>query len=721
MPLNSPTHAEIHELVSLFNKRRFGDAGRLAHAMTQQHPGFGLGWKVLGAALRQDGQAQAALGCLQKAVALSPQDAEARSNMGNVLMDLGRLDEAIASHQQAVQLQPDFAPAHNNLGNVWRQRGQLANAEASYRSALALNPGHVQAMSNLGLTLKDQQRLAEARDILLKATQLDPGFAQAWGHLGVTLTDMGCLAEAEAAFAQAIRLDPQDAYAHTHLGVALRNMARLAEAQASLQRAIAIAPDHAQAHNTLGAVLNDLGMPEAAMACYRRALALDGHYFGAITNLATTLTSLGHFEEGLRYFEQALQLKPGFREAHDNLLFALNYHPDMPAPQIYSAYQRFDQLLGAPLLQTAPAAARPASPSRRLRVGYLSPDLRRHSCRHFVEPLLANHDQAAFEVFAYSELAHEDDVTQGLKRHCAHWLTTWGMTDEALAQRVRDDGIDILVDLAGHTAGNRLAVFARKPAPVSVSWLGYGYTTGLRAIDHFLTDWHMAPSGSESLFSESPWRLGRVALAYRPTDAMGPVSPLPAQQRGYVTFGSFTRAIRINHHTVRVWSALLKRVANARLVVDSRDFHSPQMQQQLLARFAAHGIAADRLSIGHHSPPWDLMRDVDICLDCFPHNSGTTLLEGLYMGLPFVTLAGRASVGLLGSAILQGLGRPEWIARTEDEYIHLASTLAMAPDALAEIRSGLRASLKASPLMDETGFARQVENAYRQMWHQLHT
>jgi predicted O-linked N-acetylglucosamine transferase (SPINDLY family) len=292
------------------------------------------------------------------------------------------------------------------------------------------------------------------------------------------------------------------------------------------------------------------------------------------------------------------------------------------------------------------------------------------------------------------------------------------MSDDALAERIREDGIDVLVDLAGQTKGNRLLVFARKPAPVSVSWLGYGYTTGVSAIDYLLTDEASAPPGSEHLFAEAPWRLATPGYAYRPAEGMGEVNGLPALERGHVTFGTLTRSVRINHRVVRVWAEILKRLPDARLVIDSVHYHDELQRQAMVKRFSEEGVAASRLDIGFHTPPWDVLRGMDIGLDCFPHNSGTTLFESLYLGVPFVTLAGRPSVGRLGSSILEGVGHPEWITHSEEEYIEKAVALASDLPALAAIRAGLRGQMQASALMDEAGFARKVEAAYRAMFEQ---
>ena len=291
-----------------------------------------------------------------------------------------------------------------------------------------------------------------------------------------------------------------------------------------------------------------------------------------------------------------------------------------------------------------------------------------------------------------------------------------GMTDAALADRIRADGIDVLVELAGHTAHNRLRAFARKPAPVSLSWMGFGYTTGLGAIDYFLTDSASAPEGSEELFAERLWRLPTSAWAYRPAEGMGSVNALPALAGGHVTFGTLTRSVRINHRSIRVWSQILLRVARSRLVIDSGNYRDEGMRSALFEKFAVHGVAPERLAIGYHSPPWDVLSSMDIGLDCFPHNSGTTLFESLYMGVPFITLAGRPSVGRLGSSILHGVGHPEWIAANEEEYVEKAIELASDLPRLARLRAGLRTETEASPLRDEAGFARAVEAAYREMF-----
>ena len=777
----APTPVEMHQLAVLFNARRHEEAEGGARLLLEQYPDSGFAWKVLGAALQEQGKD--ALSALQKAVELLPDDAEAHNNLGNALRDRGQLDDAEASYRRALQIKPDFAMAHNNLGNALQDRGQHNDAVASYRRALEIKPDYAEAHYNIGFILKDLGQLDDAVASYRRALEIKPDYAEAHLNLGAAQQDLGRLEEAVVSYRRALEAKPNDAKAHNNLGVALQELGQIDNAVASYRRALEIKPDYAEAYLNLGAAQKDLGYLDEAVQSYHRALEIKPDYAEAYLNLGVaqqdlgqlddaavsyrcalkikhddnalknlanislvqdhldeaetsyrraleinhddidahnnfgnTMLALGQNDEAIASFRRALEIKTDHAAMYSNLLFALNYHPDKSGAEIYAAYREYDERFCLPHRTEWRAHSNSRTTQRRLKVGYVSPDFRMHSCRNFLEPLLVHHDKNAVEVYAHAELAREDEVSARYRGYVDHWVPTRGMSDDALTERIRADGIDILVDLAGHTAQNRLRVFARKPAPVSISWMGYGYTTGLTAIDYFLSDEAFTPEGSEGLFSETPWCLETPGYAFRPSEGMGSVSSLPALERGYVTFGTLTRAVRINHRTIRVWSEILKAVPNSRLLIDSRNFKDPVIQERLATRFAAYGIGRDRLEIGYHSPPWDVLRGLDIGLDCFPHNSGTTLLEALYMGVPFVTLAGRPSVGRLGSSILEGAGHPEWIAGSEDDYVAKAVKLASDIVRLSKIRSELRDQVESSPLRDEEGFARKVEDAYRRMW-----
>lgn len=569
----------------------------------------------------------------------------------------------------------------------------------------------------LGLALLAQGKNQEAVIPLLKVVEICPADGDNLNTLGLAYIKQCRLVEAEFSFRLANHFVPQQSQALSNLGMALQMRGRLDQAAVCLRQCLAQDERSPAAHLNLSVVLDKLGRPEEAEASVRRALQIKPDFVLALVNLGYQLKDQCRIEEAEACIRQALALDPKAAEAHSNLLYILNYHPDRSPEEIFSAYQEYNRQLGLPFRAHWKAHANSRETRRRLKVGYVCPVFGIHSTRHFLEPLLAHHDHGRVEVVAYSEsISEHDGTTWRYRSYFDQWVATSGMSDDALAARIRADGIDVLVDIAGHTFGNRLGVFARKPAPVSLHWLDFGYTTGLTAIDYYLTDYATVPPGSEALFSEEPWRLPVPALAYRPAPDMGPVGPLPALQRGGITFGTLTRAIRINHRTVRVWVEILGRVPGSRLVINSSDFKGAAAQEAMAQKFSAYGIARHRLDFGFSSPPWDVLREIDIGLDCFPHNSGTTLFEMLYMGVPYVTLAGRPSVGRLGSAILEGIGHPEWIAWSEQEYVEKVVALAKDSVGLAHVRASLRAEMQASAVMDEAGFARHVEEAYVKMF-----
>ncbi len=626
----------------------------------------------------------------------------------------GRFEEAARLARSLTVRFPRQGFGWKVLGHVTQLQGQLEEALKSLQKAAELLPADVEVHSIQGNILLGLGRSSAAETSYRRALKIKPDFAEIHNNLGVALHNLGQLAGAVASCRRATEIKPDFAGAHCNLGNALRDLGQFDAAAASYRRAIEIAPDLAEAHNNLGTVLRDLGQLDNALASYRRALEIKPNYPEAHNNLGLALQIQGKLDEAAACLRHALQIKPEYIAAHSNLLYCLNYHPDLSPEAIFAEYRCWNEQHARPLRQNEPHANR-RDPNRRLRIGYVSPDLRQHSARYFIEPLLARHDKTRFEIFAYAQVLAEDSVSARFKTYVDHWCNTTGMRDAQMAERIRRDEIDILIDLAGHTSGNRLLVFARKPAPIQVSWLGYGYTTGLDAIDYLLADGEFAPPGCERLFSEKLVRLPRWA-AYRPAQGMGDAGPLPSLMTGTVSFGALSRTVRLNHRVIRTWAAILQRVPGSRLILDSSDLRSAGMQADMRERFAAHGIGAERLELGYRSPPWDVLRKIDVGLDCFPHNSGTTLFENLYLGVPSVTLAERPSVGRIGAAILTAMGHPEWIATSEQDYIDRAVALASDTGRLASLRAGLRGEMEASALMDEAALARSIEEAYSTMW-----
>ncbi|MBK1642766.1 glycosyltransferase [Chromatium okenii] len=596
------------------------------------------------------------------------------------------------------------------------RKGQFFEAESLARHLVEQYPKDSFSWKALGTILFKRRLFEDALEALSKAVNLTADDAELLNNLGNTLQHLNRPDEALFCYRRSLELNPDYAVVHSSIATTLSSLGFKNEAIDSHRRALALDPNLVDSLNALGVVLKETGRLDEALKYLRKSLELNPQYAEGYNNLGTALQELGKIDEAIFAYRQAFQLNADLTVGYSNLLFALNYHPDKPAEEVFTEYQKFDKNVGDQGRVFWFKHSNNPDPNRCLRIGYVSPDFRSHSTRYFLEPLLAHHDQSDIEVIAYAELKVEDDVTARYRQHVDHWVTTRGLSDASLTKQIRADGIDILVDLAGQTADNRLTVFARRPAPIAVSWLGYGYTTGLSAIDYFLTDDIMAPIGSEHLFAETPWRIAVPSMVYRPNMNMGNVSSLPALGSGIITFGTLTRGIRINHHVVRVWSTILQRLPKSRLMIQSGTFTTQSMQNLIIEQFSAYGIAPERLDVGCRTPSCDVLRDTDISLDCFPHNSGTTLIESLYMGVPFITLAARPSVGRIGSTILHGAGHPEWIAHDEEDYIEKAIALASDLPRLAAIRASLRAELEASPWRDEVGFAKRVEQAYRNMW-----
>lgn len=591
------------------------------------------------------------------------------------------------------------------------------NARVLSASGHQPNPGQAIAPQAIRLhELMSRKAYLEAEPIARRLTKTAPKFWDAWEALTIALFSTARVPQALLPALTTLELAPADPQSYVLLAAVMTQLGRSAEAIGASRRAVELAPQSAETHSALADALATERRYHEAEASNKAAIALDPNHRKARINLCKTYIDAGEVSKAERAARDAVAAFPTDPTPRNNLLFALNYSDERSAEEVFQAYHECNtDLFGALQAGWKPHKNSRTLP-RKLKVGYVSPDFRQHSGNYFIEPLFQHHDRSQFELTAYAELTTEDDTTQRLKTYFDHWVPTTTLTDAQLAERIRADGIDVLIDVAGHTGGNRLGAFARKPAPVSLTWLGFGYSTGLTAIDYIMSDDVMVPEGSEHLFSETPWRLPNSNFIYRPNPAMGDYGDLPALTNGYVTLGTLTRAIRMNDRTVQVWSEILRRLPEGRLMVDSNSYRDGPMREQLIARFAAQGIDRSRLMIGCHSPPWDVLRSMDIGLDCFPHNSGVTLVETLYMGVPYVTLADRPSVGRIGGSVLQGIGHPEWIAHDEEDYIRKVVALARDLPALSRIRAALRDDMRNSPLMDEPAFARKFETALTGMF-----
>jgi predicted O-linked N-acetylglucosamine transferase (SPINDLY family) len=599
------------------------------------------------------------------------------------------------------------------------QSGDSDGAEARYRRLLARDPAHAGALHYLGVLANQRGEPAVAAGLIGQALALAPDDAAAHNNLGMVLGDLGQTDEEIACYRRALALSPHWPEARCNLGDALAGQDRPAEAEREYRQVLAHHPDHVEARVRLAGTLRAQGRFDEAITQFRRAVTGRPDHAGAWNNLGATLREAGDAPAACAAYREALRLRPELTVAHSNLLLALHSLPEMTPAELATEHRAFGRLHARP---SASRAAGPDTPKTRLRVGYVSPDFREHSVSAFFEPLLDHHDRQTIEVVCYSCVRTPDAVTDRLRRKADLWVSLTGLDDDAAEARIRADAVDILVDLAGHTAGNRLPLLARRPAPIQVSWLGYPNTTGLPTMDYRLVDGISDPEGeSDALATETLIRLPRGFLCYRPPDAAGPVSPLPMLATGTVTFGCFNTPAKLNAAVIRVWAALLRRLPGARLLLKGRGFGERQLATRLGALFEAEGIAADRIlqrpitpSPAEHLACYDA---VDIALDPFPYNGTTTTCEALWMGVPVVTLRGAGHAGRVGTSLLTGIGLAGLAAATVDDYVEIAAALAADPTALAVTRAGLRDRMRRAPLCDGAGFARQVETAYRDMAH----
>jgi protein O-GlcNAc transferase len=700
------------------------DMGRLDEAEAtlrlalQINPDFADAHCNLGATLEALGRLDEAEASYRRALEANPKFARAHSNLGIVLKDLGRLNEAEASYRKALEIEPDIVEARINLGNTLKELGRPDEAEASYREAIRISPNSAEAHYNLGISLHDRGRQVEAAASYRKALEIKPDYTEAHNNLAVAQKDVWQLDEAMASCRRALEINPEYVEAHNNLGTILRSAGRLAEAEASYRRALAIDPNYSKAHSNLSVVQKDLGRLDEAMASCHRALEIDPECTEAHLNLGNILQDLWQLDEAVARYRRALEIKPDFAAARSNLLFCLSHDETVDAQELFAEHCRFGEQFEARLRPNWPQHRNSRDPERCLQIGFVSADLCDHSVAYFIEPVLAHlaaYPQLSLHAF-YND-AIEDLVTQRLRKHLKHWHAIAGLADEVVAQEVRDAGIDILIDLSGHTGGNRLLTFARKPAPIQASWMGYPGTSGMQAMDYYLADRFFLPNerfGEQ--FTEAFARLPASApfLPYQEAPA---VNTLPALSNGYMTFGSFNRASKISRSIVALWSKLLRALPNSRLLLAGMP--AADKEGTLIEWFAQEGIERSRLSF-HVRSDMDhylaLHHQVDICLDTFPYNGGTTTLHALWMGAPTLTLAGSTPASRSGASVLGHVGLETFVADDAEDFVRKGLSWVSNLAALQDIRAGLRERFAKSAMSQPELIAESLQRAFRIMW-----
>ncbi|HYG89648.1 MAG TPA: tetratricopeptide repeat protein [Azospirillum sp.] len=702
---------------------RADDALADATAAVRLNPALGAAHGLRARLLFARGDHAGAVEAARHALALGPARDELRYILVDALRRGSRWPEAEAAALESLRAAPGMTGLWTMLGLVRHALGRRAEAVEAANRALALEPGLMAAHVNRANSLARLRRREEAVTAFRRALVLDPANSEAALSLGSVLTDLGRWREVPVLLA-AVRPNaaihaPDLAHAWHRAGQAAQRGGDPASSIHAFRNAARLEPDNAAHHGQLASTLAMAGHHGEAVAAFRRALALAPGNGRLAANLATALVTEGRADEAASLFRLTLPFQEEPHKGHSNLLFARQYQPGVTPAQHRAEHRAWYERHAAGLSGPSPVFPNRPLPERRLRIGFVSADLGRHPVGYFLAPFLAAHDRGGFAVFCYSNRAQEDAMSAELKRHAEGWRRVDGLSDEDLAAAIRADAIDILVDLSGHTAAHRLLVFARRPAPVQVTWLGYVNTTGMPVIDGFIGGGVETPPGAESWFEERLQRLPEGRFCYRPPDEAPDVVPPPSAREGRVTFGSFNTLAKLSQPTVALWARVLAAVPGSRLVLKARPLGDITVRRRIRARFAAAGLEPDRLELRPWSPYVSMLAeygDLDIALDPLPFSGGLTSCEALWMGVPVITwpsdtLASRQTAGFLTL-----IGLPELVADSPGGYVEAARALARDPDRLAALRAGMRARMRGSPLLDGPRFARALEAALRRMW-----
>jgi predicted O-linked N-acetylglucosamine transferase (SPINDLY family) len=604
------------------------------------------------------------------------------------LKNEGRLGEARAAIERHLRAAPGDADATHLLGMIAFQQGDLHAAHQWMLRSTELSPRQAMFRINLAAVLGNLQRPREAIEQLQVGVSLPGGDrAELHNNIGVAHERLGELRQAAESFRRALALKPDYAEAYAHLGNTLRKASRHDEAAQSYQKALRLQPRSAKVLDALAGCHAELGDAAAAIRCYRGVVELEPH-------------------------------SPGHRSA---MLYTLHYDPDLDAKALYEEHRKWDVFHVKESFRNR-AHPNDRDPARKLRIGYVSPDFREHTPPRFMSGAFAHHDPGRFELYCYSDVEKPDEVTAFLRGKVEVWRDVLGMSDERVDELIAEDRIDILVDVRGHAANNRMTLFARKPAPVQATMVAYFNTTGLRTIDYRMTDAVQDPPGeTDALHAEKLVRLKGGCWCYWPDTDSPPVVDPPMLANGYLTFGTLNKLVKVSEPCARAWAAVLEAVPNSRLLVTAAGAERQSVARNgILRRLASAGIDPTRIVLaGKVGSRGDYLRrygGIDIALDTYPFNGITTTCDGLWMGVPTVTWSGRTIVSRSTRSILVSAGLGHLAANTMEEFVRIAVSLANNPQALRDQRRGMRQGLLSTALLDHERFTRSLESAYRRMW-----
>jgi predicted O-linked N-acetylglucosamine transferase (SPINDLY family) len=704
--------------LALHQSGSIGEAQALYRQILQQVPNHFGALQFLGVSESQSGRYEEADRLLRQAVLLDPRSAAVLSNRGVVLHELGRLDEALASFNRALAIEPNLPDAFDNRGNVLFDLERYDEALASHDSAIARRPDYAEAFNNRANALRALERFDEALASCDRAIALNPGYAKAFNNRGSALFNLGRLDEAVASYDRALGIEPSYSDAWCNRGEVLTALERFDEALASHDRALAIKADLVPAWLGRANILRTDRVAEAFGAC-ERALAVEPDSPKALTMFGLCYANLGDAANAIACFDRVLAIKPDHADAISNKIFLLDFDESSSFERHQAIRAYWWEQIGADIaIRSQLPHGNDRDPTRRIVLGYVSSDFRRHSAAFAFRPVLMGHDKMRFEVICYSCSPIEDDFTRDFQQNADAWRRAWQLSDDQLADRIRADKVDILIDLSGHTAGHRLRTFARKPAPIQITAWGHGTGTGLPTIDYLFSDPILIPAAVRHLFAEGIFDLP-CCLTIEPPPPELRCSEPPVLSKGHVTYGVFNRAKKISDGAIEIWARILDSDTRARLLIKDKEVDDQSVQLMLRDKFGRRGVPADRIDfLG--STPWvehlAAYANVDLCLDPFPQNGGISTWEALHMGVPVVARLGDGLPARISGAILSSIGMGEWVAATDDGYAEIALKYASMPDRLRTIRHELPARIAKSASSNPAAYTRAVEQAYRTMW-----
>lgn len=712
-------------------------------------------WYWVGRLLERKNLRMIAESCYRNAINLSPRGGvESRVRLGRSLVMRKRYAEAGPLLEELVRLKPDRAEIWNLLGIARQELRELTSAQEAFTRALSINPNLIQARNNQGscyLAGANPKAALECFDAVLS---VDPLYYETLNNRVVALLDLGQSAEAEKAAESALESYPDAAPLHLNLGSAYLQQGNGYLAAQSYRKALELEPGFGEAHFNLAVLYGDtehlgeaidflnkeiesrgetvdllnrlaiaymakLSFVKSEETC-RKILAMQPEFAPVYITLGNVLSLMGNCQGAQDAYLRALDLRPDDFRVHSNLLFESNYLYSCSTRAIFEKHLEWARKHEQPLLSQRKQILPEPGPQRRLKIGYVSPDFLSHPVGYLIRGIIRHHDKENFEIHCYAHVARPDSLTNEIRQSVDVWHDTTGLNDVALADKVVEDRIDILVDLVGHTAGHRLPLFALKPAPVQVTWLGYFHSTGMESIDYFITDPFTSPRDGGQYFSEIPVYLPHTRFCYSPPGYAPAVAEPPFLKNGFITFGCFNKLAKMTDETVAAWAQILERLPDARLWLKSAALNEAAVCEQVRNRFLARGIDPERIELhppSGHLEMFNEYGEIDIALDPFPYTGGITTFEALWMGVPVITLAGKGVVARQSVSALANLGLTDLAFETIPQYVEGAVELASDKDRLQELRQTLRPVMEQSPLCELAGFTRDLENLYRRMWH----